>query len=580
MRATRLPAIAALVALLLLLAAIWAPSARADSEAIRHFDIAYDVQPDGTIDVRLEIDWFFGETGRHGIEHDIVIQEPWDDDASLDAVQRITDLDVHSPSGAPAQFTTSEVRVGNEKVLRVRIGDPDRTLTTDQASYVLEYTVEGGMRTFDGVPELFLDAISDGSVFVERFTAEVWAPEGVDKSRCLIGDDECPSIINGGYASYSAIGVGEAISVAAILPPGSVSNAEPILVDADRGPGILARILVGLGTALVAAAAMFAISRIGNKHDDRYVNVPPGLSDRGGAVKAVKRFEVPVQFNPPDIPVHDAGVLLKRRYAPDQLAATLISLAVRGAVKVGSDPLAVHTTDPAAARSETEAKLVGLATQQGPLPDKNARGMGEAMEAAAKRTLNSTGWFKQGSARPNLGLFLYLLPWALWIGGLAVVIIFGDTIGPYALPILLGLALAVSVAWLFTRGANDGPVLTAEGTAMLDQIEGFRTYIATAEAERLDVEAEQDIFSRYLPWAVLFGLTERWVQVCRRLAAAGRIAPVDTSFWEGNRSFDSGISRFGSDVSTKSANPSRSGSRSSRGSRGGGGSGGSRSRSW
>ena len=48
---------------------------------------------------------------------------------------------------------------------------------------------------------------------------------------------------------------------------------------------------------------------------------------------------------------------------------------------------------------------------------------------------------------------------------------------------------------------------------------GFREYIRTAEAEQLRFEEGQDIFSRYLPFAVVFGETDRWVRIFGPLAA-------------------------------------------------------------
>jgi hypothetical protein len=46
---------------------------------------------------------------------------------------------------------------------------------------------------------------------------------------------------------------------------------------------------------------------------------------------------------------------------------------------------------------------------------------------------------------------------------------------------------------------------TAEGRAICDQVEGFRNYLATAEADQLKFEEGEDIFSKYLPWAIIFG---------------------------------------------------------------------------
>jgi uncharacterized membrane protein len=71
------------------------------------------------------------------------------------------------------------------------------------------------------------------------------------------------------------------------------------------------------------------------------------------------------------------------------------------------------------------------------------------------------------------------------------------------------------------------------GRALTDQIEGFRLYLATAEAEQLRFEEGEDIFSKYLPWAVMFELTERWTKVCERLVELGRIPAIVPTWYYG-----------------------------------------------
>jgi uncharacterized membrane protein YgcG len=75
---------------------------------------------------------------------------------------------------------------------------------------------------------------------------------------------------------------------------------------------------------------------------------------------------------------------------------------------------------------------------------------------------------------------------------------------------------------------------TADGRAICDQVEGFRTYLATAEADQLKFEEGEDIFSKYLPWAIIFELAERWAKICADLVAMGRIPDVVPYWYTGN----------------------------------------------
>jgi len=82
--------------------------------------------------------------------------------------------------------------------------------------------------------------------------------------------------------------------------------------------------------------------------------------------------------------------------------------------------------------------------------------------------------------------------------------------------VLAGLALVVVSSRM--------PARTAKGSAALARVLGFRQYLRTAEAEQLRFEERADIFSRYLPYAVVFGETDRWARAFSSLAADPRSA--------------------------------------------------------
>jgi uncharacterized membrane protein len=117
------------------------------------------------------------------------------------------------------------------------------------------------------------------------------------------------------------------------------------------------------------------------------------------------------------------------------------------------------------------------------------------------------------------------------------------------------------------------------------QAKGFRDYIRTAEANQLRFEEGADIFSRYLPYAIVFGEAERWVRVFGPLAAGAaaatgsNVGPVwysGPNGWDASHFSDS-LTGFTSSVSSTiaaSTASSSGGSGFSGGSSGGGGGGG------
>jgi uncharacterized membrane protein len=103
------------------------------------------------------------------------------------------------------------------------------------------------------------------------------------------------------------------------------------------------------------------------------------------------------------------------------------------------------------------------------------------------------------------------------------------SIGATALLFLLPL-LPIVITIAVIRSKLRRGQRTADGRAVCDQVEGFKTYLATAEAEQLQFEEGEDIFSKYLPWAIAFELADRWAKICGDLVAMGRL-PNTTPYW-------------------------------------------------
>lgn len=73
---------------------------------------------------------------------------------------------------------------------------------------------------------------------------------------------------------------------------------------------------------------------------------------------------------------------------------------------------------------------------------------------------------------------------------------------------------------------------TATGSAVRVQTLGFREYLATAEAEQIRFEESADLFSRYLPFALVFGLAQRWAKVISEVVRAAELRDAgDAALW-------------------------------------------------
>jgi uncharacterized membrane protein len=184
----------------------------------------------------------------------------------------------------------------------------------------------------------------------------------------------------------------------------------------------------------------------------------------------------------------------------------------------------------------------------------------------------SRGWF---AARPDKIRQKWAgRGWVLFLAGAGLTWLAAARthFGLVPIPIALaGLALVI--------GSSRMPRRTAKGTGIVRRIRGFRTYIETAEVDESRFAEARNLFSQYLPYAVVFGLTEKWAAAFARL---GEQPPDATGWYVGSRPFT--VDGFASSMEsftvttagTIASTPSSSGSSGfgGGGSSGGGGGGG------
>jgi len=91
---------------------------------------------------------------------------------------------------------------------------------------------------------------------------------------------------------------------------------------------------------------------------------------------------------------------------------------------------------------------------------------------------------------------------------------------------LLGIPLIVA-GWCLMAASRWMPTRTAKGYATLRHALGFKRFIDESEKRRAEFAEQKNLFSEYLPYAVVFGATGKWAHA---FAGLGDEAP-DTSSW-------------------------------------------------
>jgi hypothetical protein len=180
-------------------------------------------------------------------------------------------------------------------------------------------------------------------------------------------------------------------------------------------------------------------------------------------------------------------------------------------------------------------------------------------------------------------ILLFLVPFVIaGVAGPALVISGAGSRGLYALVAAAVLFAGLNALFFWLLKAP-----TIAGRKALDQLEGFRMYLKTAEEDRLQVlhppEKTPELFERFLPYALALDCENEWnakfAAVLAAAAAAGATAPAwySGSNWDAGRttSFtDSLGSSLASSTAAASTAPGSSSGSGGGGSSGGGGGGG------
>ncbi len=608
-----------LAALGFVLVACWSllasagPARAASEDTFDRFDVVATVDTQGYVNVTETIVLRFGtSSGRHGLERTLITREP--DGNDHDVVYRIDQISVTSPTpGVSTELNTSDQGSGRNTYLRIRVGSSDRTVpaSTATATYELSYRVAGLLRTSGSYDELYWDVSGASMPRIIQAGVQVTVPGGAQAVFCSVAtpgnSGACPTATtSGGVAQFAASNIppGEVMTVSVRMTPGLIANSTPIQVENADAQGARLATLGFAGSlgaaALVPFAGWWYVRR--RSADYRWEGLPPGTFPPQGvpAAEVPDRppLEVPVSFAPPSLGVAEAGLLIDGETQVRDTTAALVSLAVAGAIQLRSDSeQQVRLVDPSRAPDPTSAlvlrELFPQGTQPGEVVDLGTPGTlsdahGKVTQAVLDRSTRE-GWFlRLPGAAGGLGCGIG----GLFFPVLMAVIIGGTFIGPVLL-LALPLLLSVVVTGWVARSKLKRGQRSAYGRALTDQVEGFRTYIATAEAEQLRFEEGEDIFSRYLPWAIMFDLTERWTQVCQQLVGLGRLSEDPPTWYYGTswnlNSLGWQLSSFDSSVASSIASPAPSFSESGFGSGGsafdgggfsGGGGGGGGGGSW
>ncbi|WP_225878039.1 DUF2207 domain-containing protein [Spongiactinospora rosea] len=411
-------------------------------------------------------------------------------------------------------------------------GGPSGTAT-------LEYDVKGVVTPIAGGEELRWHAAGGWSARVEQATVKVAGGAQIQNLSCFAGP--LTSSLPCTAASMDHTGVtgdfeqqglaaGETLTVIMGYPKGT-SGGTPILerrfelsnaftVDAVTG-GALAGLLV----VLLGGVGLLYWTR---GRDARVVGHESGALDplRDG------------HFTPPDgVRPGQVGTLLDEQADVIDVTASIVDLAVRGYLRIDEQPRQTYDAPDWVLVKLPDAPVSSLLPYERALYDAIfdgrdavrlselhgafAAGLAQVRDALYTDVV-AQGWFAR---RPDGVRTRWTIAGAaLTVAGVlaTVALAWFTTYG------LLGLAVIIAGAAL-AMGGQYMPAKTAKGAAALAHTLGFREYLAAGDLDRVPPDKRVEVFSRYLPYAVVFDNVDRWARVVASVNGSG--GPADNLYW-------------------------------------------------
>jgi uncharacterized membrane protein YgcG len=529
--------------------------ATAGQERILTYAVSAEVQVDGVVVVTERIRYHFADP-RHGIFRFIPLYYPLvDSDGNADRFEarklEIVDYSA-TMDGQDVPFVEDTAASGADTNFVLRVGDENREVTGDH-DYRLDYRLRGMLNAPGGRPELFWDALGkESNIPVDHAEVTVTAPGPIGRVRCVVGGGECGTTrVTGESALFMADGIGanKAVTVTVGLPdtvvvPPPIMRASRTLVGRSwdnlvhPGREVGMPVLVAVIVTMVELALCALVGL--RSYRSRGRTSPEPL---------VMRSEPPT-----GVPAGLCGLLLRGKVNRGAAAAVLTDMAVRGVLTITEVPGGFQVAWVGGRKKirhkvhRYERPIVSTLSDPVTLTGKRkdsvafSRALGTLPERLADEAVRR-GWFtvpplEARKVRITGVMILVLSAVALIIAGLA-------GLAWWLVPVVL---VGLVLCWkphLVLRGR------TTLGSAARSQVVGFRQFLQTAELGQFAGDDLRAVFNRYLPYALAFGLAERWAA---KFAAAG-ITPDRWFTGNTNDTSDADYLTFTSKVSSVSTSP-------------------------
>ena len=474
------------------------------------FDQQIKVGATSTLTIKETINVDFSDS-RHGIFRDIPVKYATGTGNPFNL--RVKIISVTDDSGNNLEYSVS--RSGDNE--EVKIGDAN-VLVSGPQTYIITYTVSRALLYLSDMDQLYWNVIT-----------EPWGDLGMP-------DKISAAVVLPGTVKAGDIQIKCFTELGSSSPGDCVQNAKDGAAQFSTDGGKPLTIVVGWPKGVVAPPT--AAQAVEDWLADNWIVFWPIIVFAVMFLLWFKRGRDPkpegalvVQYEPPEgANPAELGVLFSEKTDNRELTATIVHLAVKGYLNITetastniivpsssySFELKKPSADDAALASYEANILDGLfgeGAAAGSVVDvSDLRDKFYATATLAKAQMAAAavdrGWFAKNpqtvrNAFVGAGFaYLFLVLFFLYGAFTSAFAVDGPTA---AVSLFLPGAIIIFFGYFM-------PARTVKGTAAYAQALGFKEYLSKAEKYKLQWEEKENIFETYLPYAMVFGVVDKWAR--------------------------------------------------------------------
>jgi len=531
---------------------------------IKDFKTEIVVNNDSSIDVTENIIADCGSAQKHGIFRVLPTFQQLTDKEKVDSsvkLESITNFD-----GKPYKYSTTKNR--SDGTITWKIGDAD-AYVTGVNNYRIKYHVKNAVRhNSENFDEFYWNLSGNfWDIDIDNFSAKIIFPDGVNKENSgsyfysgQFGESNDLEI-SGNWTANNILEInydktmtsGEGITTSITFPKNIISPYVPTFWEKYGW-------YFTLFIPFVIFYLMFLLwKKVG---DDPSIN--PTVAPE---------FEIPEKLNPIDMGLVWTDSVLKNNF----ISAAIINLAVKGVLKIEK-----------IGKKDFKLEMIGEDGKMSPSENKLLKGLFQSKNIVQVSDLKNKFYTYLPKISDAGNNFLVEKKWLVkgsrfWQYAFIFIsmVIFGLGMFAGTFNSIFGFSVIASAIIIFVYSFIL-PVRSLDGALLLRRIKGLRLYLHTAERYRAKFNEKENIFEKFLPYAIMFGMTKEWISKIEEIYGKEYFNSYHPVWFYGVGIADFNIDSLTSEISsmsngmasTMSSSPSSSGSGGGGFSGGGGGGGG------